>query len=374
MRKGIITSIILLMLIVGASAAVQELSGTAKTDFRSAKMYSNQKIYEKAIPFYEKVLVENPYHIESLMSIAGIYYEIDKNYINAHDTYVHALEAIEMVYAEYAELQKTDAKAAKKYYKTYIKKTDLEKKQTNAKSLKKNCWTILFSAGRDEYIAEDYSGSLATYLELLEIEPDSLKTIKMIGNTYFNMEELENGIMYYEMAYDKDPGNEVTSRLIAYNYLQLENNEKAVEWYLQAITDNPTDADTFYNLGVVYSDMELLEEAMNMFAEVLKIDNQNVDAIYNAKILAGQLKNVDKYVEFSQMEFDINGMDENIIRAFCYQLNNLEAWEQVLVYGEKWAAIATTDPQPYMLMYVAAKKLGDKDKSDVYQKKAAEMQ
>ncbi|MCF7918690.1 MAG: tetratricopeptide repeat protein [Candidatus Cloacimonetes bacterium] len=374
MKKGILTGIILMMLLAGAEAAIQDLQGLAKTDFRSAKMYFNQQIFEKAIPFYEKVLEANPYHIESLMSLAGVEYEVNKDYWKAHALYERVLEAIDMVYAEYDELQATDSKAAGKYYKTYIKKAGLEKEKNSATTLLNNCWTYIFQEGLGKFKAEDYTGSLETYIPLLEIAPDSLITIKMIANNYFKLDDKVNGIKYFEMAYQMEPDNEETARMIGYNYLQLGEQEKAVVWYQKATENNPDNEDNFYNIGVIYNDLKRYQDAMAMFERVLVINPQNVDALYNARVIANQLKDIDSFVKYSQMEFDLNGEDAANLRLFCFQLVNLDANEQILKYGKKWAELAPDDPSPYQLMFVAAKKLGNKELQTEYQKKLSGMQ
>lgn len=359
MRKGILTGIVLLLLIT-ASAELQELEGTANRDFRSAKMYLNQQNYEKAMPLYESVLASNPYHIESLISVAGIYYDARSDYKTAYDLYARTLAAIDSVYAEYEELLQSDKKAAKKYHKKYIRKADLEENKENVEKFMQSCWTHLFQEGYESYQMKDYETALKKYNLLYEIAPDSLKTVKMLANSYFQNNETENGIKFYEKAYELDPGNEETARVIAYNYLELENREKAIEWYLQAIEDNPANVDNFYNVGILYDQLNRKEEALEMFDKVIQMEPDNADAIYNAKIIAQQLDMLDAYVSYSAMEFENTGYDAQTLSVFCYQLHNMEAYNYVLEYGEKWSELAPNDPAPLQLMVAAANKLGNK--------------
>lgn len=369
MKKGLLIAVAILLLGISIQAELQEISGKSKTDFRSAKMYLKQQNYEKAMPFYEKVLAENPHHIESLFAIAGVYYDIDKNYKKAYATYANILEAIDMVYAEYEEIKAADEKKGKKYYKTWIKKADLEDKQEKAISLKQNCWALMLQNGIQKYQEEDYQGALEYISVLYELTPDSVKTIKLLGNCYFKLGNEEEGIKYYEEAYKLSKPDETTASLIAYKYSQLENIEKSIIWYSNAIEDNPENAENYYNLGVTYSNVDENEKAFEMFKKTLDYEPTNDDAIYNAKIFAQKLGLIDEYVNFYQMEFDRDGYDAATVRVFCYQLNNMEAYEHVLTYGQKWAELEPEETAPYQLMYAAATKLGRKDLAAEYLKK-----
>jgi tetratricopeptide (TPR) repeat protein len=373
MKKVLITGIILLVVIL-AQAELQEVSGAAKTDLRSAGNYYRQKVFDKALGFYEKVLEANPYHIESLYNVAGIFYEIEKEYATAYNYYIRTLNSIDLVYQEYEELMLSDEKAAGKYHKKYIKGEDLEKKQELATTLLSNCWTLLYQKGYDLYMETKYEVALEKLEKLYEMAPDSVLTVKMIGNSYMMLDNNEKAIEYYELASELEPDNEKNAQLIANKYFQLENRQDAVAWYEKAAKINPENPDNYFNMGICYTDLGKKEKALEMFVKTLEYEENNIDAIHNAKIIALQLDDLENYLRFSRMEFEITGYNVDALRVLCSQLISLEAYEAVLEFGEKWSELDPQDPVPYQLMYLAADRLGRSELAAKYQKILSEIE
>jgi tetratricopeptide (TPR) repeat protein len=369
MKKVLITGLMVLMLIAVIQADIQDLSGNGKKNLRSANNYYRQKIFEKAMPFYVQVIEENPHHIESLFNTAGIYYEIDKNYWTSFDYYTRTLKAIDMVMDEYAQLQSSDEKAAKKYNKKYITKAKLEDKRLMAEQLMSNCWKYLFKPGFDHYMSEEYELALEELEKLYVIAPDSVKTIKLIGNSNFELGWIEAAIASYESVFELEPNDEKNARLVANQYFHLDQKDNALSWYQKASVIAPENPDNYIDMGICYTNLEQPEEAMAMFCKALEYEPSNEDAIYNAKVIALQIKDMDNFLRFSNMELVLAGYSKENLQEFCYQLNSLELYEAVLEYGEKWAELAPANPAPYQLMFLAADKLGNKDLKDKYQKK-----
>ncbi len=369
MKKVMITVTMIIMLILTARADLQDLKGTAKTDYNSAKLYYRQQIYEKALPFYEKVLQENPYHIESLFIVSGIYYEINMDYWTAYDYYTRTLGAIEMLYDEYAQLQETDTKAAGKYFRKYIKKEKIEETESKTRLLLAHCLTYLYKTGYDLYIAEEYEKSLEELNRLYLIAPDSVSTVKLIANSNLKLGNIEEAIAFYEKAYVLEPDNVNNASLLANQYFQLDKKEKAVIWYQRAADIVPEDADNYFNMGICYTDLGDSLQALNMFAKSLEYEPDNIDAIFNARVLAQQLKDIDNFLKFSQLEFDLTGYDAETLKVFCFKLNAMKAYEAVLKYSSIWSEIDPENPQPIQLMISAANKLDRKKEAAEYLKK-----
>jgi tetratricopeptide (TPR) repeat protein len=373
MKKVILTGILLLILVAGVQAELQDVSGMAKTDLRSANNYYRQKVFDKALNFYLSVLEANPYHIESLYNVGGIYYEIEQDYETAYKYYSRTLGAIDSLYAEYESIKAKDEKEGKKYYKKYIQKEDIEDKHDKSVLLLANCWTYMYQDGFEKYQEEKYEQALEHLTKLYELAPDSVLTVKMIANSHMLLENSEEAIKYYQKAFELEPDNEKNAQLIANKYYQLEDMENAVKWYQIASEIAPENPDNYYNMGVCYTTLEQKEEALAMFARTLEYEPENIDAIFNAKIIAQQLGDMDAYLQYAEMEFEINGYTADNLKVFCYQLNSLEAYEAVLKYGKKWAELAPNDPAPYQLMFLAANKLGRKQLAEEYQKKLQEI-
>ena len=369
MKKVLIAGLMVLMLIAVIQADIQDLSGNGKKNLRSANNYFRQKVYEKAMPFYQQVIDENPNHVESLYNMSGIYYEEDMDYETAYGFYNRTLTAIQMVYDEYAQILESDEKAAKKYKKKFIDKENLDEKKEMAKLLQSNAWKYIYKEGYDNYVAEDYEAAIITLEKLQELAPDSVLTIKMLGNTNLKLGNTEKTLTYFKQLVELEPEKEQNAQLIANQYFKLDQKDLAVQWYEKAASIAPENPDNYYNMGICYTNLEQPAEAMAMFSKTLEFEPSNVDAIYNAKIIAQQLQDMENFLRFSSMEFDVTGYNIENLQVFCYQLNSLQLYEAVLEYGEKWAELAPENSAPYQLMFLAADKLGNKDLKNKYQKK-----
>ncbi|MDP8219723.1 MAG: tetratricopeptide repeat protein [Candidatus Stygibacter frigidus] len=369
MKKVLIMGIMVVMLVAALAADIQDLSGIGKKNLRSANNYYRQKIYEKAMPFYQQVIEENPYHVESLFNLSGIYYEINKDYATAYEYYGRTLTAIQMVYDEYNQLLQSDEKSANKYKKKYIGKEDLEEKEKNAKLLQSNAWKYLYKKGYNLYVAEDYETAIGELQKLQELAPDSILTIKMLGNCNLKLGNTEKAITYFKQLVELEPDNEQNAQLIANQYFQLDQKEKAIEYYEIASEINLKNPDNYFNMGICYTNLNEPAKAMEMFNKTLEYEPENLDAIYNAKVIALQLKDNENFLKYSEMEFDISGYTPENLRVFCYQLNSMGLYEAVLKFGEKWAELTPEESAPYQLMFLAANKLGNKELKEKYQKK-----
>ncbi len=210
--------IIVILFTFNLSGLDQKLSAEGKKNFNSAKIHFSGGRFEKALPLYESVIAENPSHIEANLKANAIIFEINKQYVEAYNRAGTIINLIDQVYAEYEEIKLSNEKAAKKFFKSEIKKTKLEDERKNTVIVRKNCWTLLYKASYEKYKIEEYATANQMYLELLEMAPDSVKTLKMVANSYLRMDDMENTIKYLNISLEKDPEDIKSIQLLATLY------------------------------------------------------------------------------------------------------------------------------------------------------------
>jgi len=372
MRKAIILIGIMLSVYLLVQADVQELGREGTKNLRSARNYYKLQEFDKAMDFYNKVLEENPNQIESLYNISSIYYDIKNDYKTAYDYYSRTLTAISDLKAEYEEKKQESKKEGKKYYKKYIKGEDIDEKESNSTQFLKSCWAKLYKIGYELILNSSYEEAVVKLEELYKLAPDSVMTIKLLGNAYMQIDKKDQALESFMKVLEQDPNDEQNIQMIANLHFNSGDYEQSAKYYKQAIEIAPTNPVNYFNSGLCYSNLDQKEKALEMFAKTIEYQPENKDAVYNARVLAQQLSNTEKFIEYQEMEFDLTGYDANKLRAFCFQLNTMEAWEALIKFGNKWAELAPEDSSPYQLMYLAAKNLGKKEKAAEYQKKAQE--
>ena len=364
-----IVSVACLML----SADPIELTGQNKTDFRSADMYYNQKIFEKALPLYISILQDNPDHIETLEKTAGIYYEIKQDYYEANSLYTKAINSINKIFDDYEILKSEDKKEAKNFYKKNIIKHKLEDKIQQMKAFKFNCWIFIYKAANEQFKAEYYDIAAGEFIKLLSIAPDSVKTIKMISNCYVKMEKLDKALDYLLKIYEMSPSDLSIVEQIAGMYYEIEDYGKSAIWYDKASKLDPENASYIYDQGICYTNLKDNDNAFKSFAKVIEIDPTNIDAAYNAYNFANKLEKSDEALNYLKIAVDLEDNSESL-SVLCFQLYQAEMYDDVLKYSGKWYEQDNTSKDAVNLLYNSSKKLGKEELVEKYEKILRDLQ
>jgi cytochrome c-type biogenesis protein CcmH/NrfG len=94
-----------------------------------------------------------------------------------------------------------------------------------------------------------------------------------LGNTYFDMNELENAIQAYRKHLELKPGNTGVWTDLGIMYRRWGKPEEAIKAFDKAIAIDPGHKQSRFNKGIVYlHDMKNPAEALKTWEELLKID------------------------------------------------------------------------------------------------------
>ncbi len=331
-------------LLLGSS---QNLTAKGKSNLRSANMYLGQNIYQKALPLFELVLEENPHHIVALENIAGIYYDVKKDYPNAQKYYVKIIDEINDIFAEYEGLKKTDEKAAGKFYKKNIKKEKLEDKLDQVIKLNGSCWTKMFISAQELFDNEEIDKAIIQFEALYEIAPDSSKTLKMLAYAYNKKEDNEKSLEYMIRAAELDINDDIARTQIANTFYEKEEYEKAIEWYKKAAEINPKNIDNHFNMALAYSKLKNNEGAYEAFKKVVEIDPDNLDAVLNISDYAAKAGNIEESLSYLKKAVKLDPENTETISFLSYKLAQEKRYEELLKYAEMWLKLdpASTDAQ-----------------------------
>jgi len=355
--KSLIMIVVILFITVSLLAESQKLSADGNKNLRSANMHLSGGRYEKALPLFKAVLLENPHHIISLENIASIYYDVNNDYFEADSYYSKAIIEINAIFAEHQELLKTDEKAAKKFYKKHIKKEKLEDKLEQISKFKASCWINIFHQAQEKFKNEDYDGALEEFLALNEIAPDSSKTIKMLAYAYNKKGDTEKTLEFMIKTTELEPEDDMVRTQIANTYFGLEDFEKAVEWYTKASEINPSNLDNFYNLAVTYARLNNPEQAYESYKKVLEIEPDNIDAILSAYGYAAQMNLVDEAISYLKRANELEPERTDILSDLCFYLSNSQKFEDLLIYAAKWQNLDSESQDAQLLLNLAKQKL-----------------
>ncbi|MDO9578790.1 MAG: tetratricopeptide repeat protein [Candidatus Cloacimonadales bacterium] len=378
MKKVILTGLAILVIgSVSLFAASQDLTAEGNKNLRSANLHLREGRPEKALPFYELVLEDNSHNIEALNKMAGIYYDFNFDYKKAIAIYTNVLVEIDEVYAEYNTLMQTDEKAAKKFHKKYIKNIKLDDINERIPKLMQICWVKLFLDAQTDTQNDSLQSALDKFLYVLEIAPDSVKTLKMIAFVYSKMGDEVQSLNYMEKVAEKDTLDDIVRTQIGNTNFENGNYEAALKWYKAAAQINPESVDNYFNMALAYNKLKDQENTLISYEKVLKFEPDNLDALIFAseiyeklgnkeqslayletalqqykKILESDPDNIDVLAYSSNIYEKLGNMDESIkclkkavdldpqninwISYLTYTLTREKRYAEALVYAKKW--------------------------------------
>ncbi|KQC08284.1 MAG: hypothetical protein APR54_04855 [Candidatus Cloacimonas sp. SDB] len=409
-----------------AAEEYQDLTSEGKKNLRSANMHLGGERIEKALPLYFEVVNENPYHIESLKKIAGIYYDFKKDYYKASEYYQNAIAAIDK---EIEVLEKEISENPKKE-KKINKEIDsyLEDREFLVK-LNTSCWTQLFvnaqykftiandfyslnpqnmdltdpdniSAINDllqkvmvdtinvETVAEDpvnieeisapfdnlLDDTIADFKKLYDFAPDSIKTIKMLSYAYNVKQDEEESLNYLIKVAELDPEDELVRQQIANHYYNSGNYDEALKWFQSAAEANPENPDSYFNMGITYEKLENHEEAFKAFEKVVEIDPENLDAILYASNIASKIDRKDDSINYLKMAIELDPGNINYLSFISYNLFQKKKYDEVIIYAQKWFDTDNKSKEAAQLIYQSAKNIDNTELMKKYEKILIEME
>ncbi len=88
-------------------------------------------------------------------------------------------------------------------------------------------------------------------LQRLKAEPGNAELLASIGNTYYDAQQFNEAVSYYDRALKLQPGNSSVRTDLGTAYWYLGDADKAIREFHTALQTEPTKANTLFNLGVV---------------------------------------------------------------------------------------------------------------------------
>jgi len=374
-----VTMIVLVVLSGSLFAASQELTADGKKNLRSANMHLSGERYEKALPLYESVLEDNPHHVIALEKVASIYYNIKKDYLKARSMFITAIQEINDIYAEYEELQKTDAKAAEKFYKKQIKKAKLDKILDQLKQFKDSCFIQLINAGKVKLQEEDYKGAIQIFAEIIEVIPDSTLSYRLLALSYEKLEDTENSIKYFEKTIELDPTDIIARLKLANYYFNMKQYEEAGNMFMEAAELEPENPDNFYNAGLAFMNAKKDSSAYKAFIESNKLSPANMDILVTLSNIALKMDNNEKSTQYLKEAVDLDKEDGKVdnpdyVTTLCYKLYGLKKFDELLKYAELWFETDPLSKEAIQMLYNSAKELNNKELMSKYEKLYKQME
>ena len=105
------------------------------------------------------------------------------------------------------------------------------------------------------------SASLSSFRHVLELAPNDLDALRGVGNIYYDFEEFDKAIDYYQKYLTLRPDDASVRTDIGTMYLYTNNIDRAIVEYQAVIAKQPDFFQAYFNLGIAYQEKGDVEQA-----------------------------------------------------------------------------------------------------------------
>jgi tetratricopeptide (TPR) repeat protein len=351
MRRMFPLTVLLLVAVFFSTTGFQ--CGSA--ELTSAKLYINQKQYDKAEMSLLKEVQKNDKNEEAWYLLGQVRLEMRK-YNEMLDAYRKALEVSD---AHKTEIARNRLAVWALMYNEGVKNYNNGKDSAGAydKALDEFNTAIAmepdssgtyYVAAMAYYAKKDYPKSAEMLHTALEKKPDFGDAGKFLGQVEYMMaserqaandsvgaqKHWTEAIKGFEVAYKENPSESENITNLIDVYEKTKNTDKALELTSSAVKKDPNNKTFRYAYGVFLLKQEKYPEAIEQFDAALKIDPQYGDARYNLGVSylnwgVKQKEETDKKAEAEAAKSGKRGKDVKLDESYK------EKFKQALPYLEE---------------------------------------
>lgn len=122
--------------------------------------------------------------------------------------------------------------------------------------------------------------AIEEFKEVLELDPDDVKTHYHLGNAYADKGMFDEAISTYKKAIEKNPAFINAYLSLSTLYLDMEMIDEAISLCKQAINANPNDSFLCFHLGEAYALNKQYEEAIAAYNNAISINPMDPETQY----------------------------------------------------------------------------------------------
>lgn len=297
---------IALILLVGILFTGFQCSSTEVT---SAKLYIQQKNYDKALAELDKETSKNPQNEEAFYLKAVVYYETDQfeKMADAADKALainqnHAKELKDMKYNAWVKSFNQGASLFKKGVDS--QNEDSSKVYFDKSAVSFETAIALLPDSVDAYknlafvyISQNQYDKAVVPLQSLIDKRKAAEGYRLLGDIYYTMgtqlkdennaeskEYYDKAIALLEEGRDQHPNDQEILLTLSNSYIGANRIEEALDAFKTGVEKDPGNKFYRYNYGVLLLGAENYEAAEEQFRKAVEIDGEYANALYNLAV------------------------------------------------------------------------------------------
>lgn len=242
------------------------------------------------------------------------------------------------------------------------------------------------------------------YKKAYALSPQNMEVLRALMLLNFNARQNQESI---ELA-ERCRGCEGVNRIIGISYYRMENYGKTIEYLQKAVKEDENDAEALYTLGRTYLEMDNMKEAVPYYEKAIKADPKKDRWMYELALVNYNLGNwpqAVKYFEMAkeagyrqsndflenfgfamlyagQLESGLKMLDHlmekkpgnrTLLTDIAYTMYETEKYDEAIRFFEKLLTINPNDARSLFMAGMSFQKKGQKQKGQAICDKAIEM-
>jgi tetratricopeptide (TPR) repeat protein len=271
-----------------------------------------------------------------------------------------------------------------------------EKQYTQALRFDKDNMEARLAIGDVQMEMKKYTQARATYLEILQKDPQHKVALEKTADLAFMMHQWAETIQYGQQCLDKKIGQRMAYKM-AKAYYEQEDFLQASKYLKTASGQEPDNAEVPYMMANIWVDMNNAKKAIEMYEIALSIDTNNANWHYEFALVCQQVdenkktiehlekaiqkgfntnldvyitlgnaylaqKNFDKGMFYMKQVLAKKPMDKVLLNDIAYAYYNAEKYDDAIKWWDDILVIDKQNAKALFMIGVAFQKKGDKDK------------
>lgn len=291
-----------------------------------AKGYADKGQWELSIEEYERALIINSAHMETVSKLAELYQKTSNK--TKQTEYLQKLfdsqDVLDLLSAwRLIDLyQELDSVKVAGIYERLISQDveDVSLHFKYAKTLSKNNNFALAMhhyklASKISERDEDWEAAAEIYKEMTMLEPDNNKWKRELGYVLSEDERWQEAISTYQELTKVDDSNANNFYNLGRVHTELDEYNEALNYLEIAITLEPEHVNALCYLGIVHQELECFDDAISFFKQAVVINSDYYFAYFNMSISYIALSDIDNAIKcFKRCSEILHGhpLNENI--------------------------------------------------------------
>jgi tetratricopeptide (TPR) repeat protein len=197
------------------------------------------------------------------------------------------------------------------------------------------------------------------YAELVKKNSADEKVAYIIGRSYYELDDLANGIKFLEAAAKEEPTNGQIPHMLATAYTNMQNFKQAIPYFEKAIALEPANNRFIYEMALAYYGMGDDKNALKYMIEAgekgYKKDNEYMQNLSTALMNSGKLN---EGLDIMKKALDRRPTDIGLIDMIAEACYDAGKYDEAITFYNKILAIDEKKAEALYMMGMAYQKKG----------------